>query len=224
MPGMVNLFESMCQQKTKNTSIFMYQINVISAAEWSMTAVLYQEYNVKNNASHELLVKIIDKTLKKDFFHILACETCQANLPSKFVSRATLRTRAIGLPSLNYSLKDWQSVASPEGGGKTIQVQPELLIVNTHELLIVGILNRILFGTKIIYDIQENYWRNILLTNAFYKPLKPLLAGWVRLKEMSLLPFYHGALLAEKGYERELKSILKKNISSFKIKSGFQKI
>ena len=31
---------------------------------------------------------------------------------------------------------------------KTIQVQPELLVVNTHELLIVGIINRILFGTN----------------------------------------------------------------------------
>src|SRR5436190_24397317 len=37
-----------------------------------------------------------------------------------------------------------------------IKVKPELLVVTTHELLQVAILIRILFGTKIIYDIQEN--------------------------------------------------------------------
>jgi hypothetical protein len=87
---------------------------------------------------------------------------------------------------------------------KCIQVKPELLIVNTHELLIVGIANRILFGTKILYDIQENYARNILHTSAFALPLRPLLAGWVRLKEMLLTPLLQGMLLAENCYEQQL--------------------
>jgi glycosyltransferase involved in cell wall biosynthesis len=84
------------------------------------------------------------------------------------------------------------------------QVKPKVLIVNTHELLIVGIANRILFGTKVIYDIQENYWRNILQTNAFPKILRPLLASWVRLKEKLTSPLFHWNFLAEKGYEKEL--------------------
>ena len=87
---------------------------------------------------------------------------------------------------------------------KCIQVKPELLIVNTHELLIVSVLNRILFGTKIVYDIQENYARNILYTPAFAGPIRPLLAGWVRLKEMLLTPLFDGVLLAEKCYQNEL--------------------
>jgi hypothetical protein len=93
-----------------------------------------------------------------------------------------------------------------------IQVKPELLIVNTHELLMVSVVNRILFGTKIVYDIQENYARNILHTTAFSWPLRPLLAGWVRLKEMLLTPLFHGVLLAEKCYENELPFVRSKSL------------
>jgi glycosyltransferase involved in cell wall biosynthesis len=87
---------------------------------------------------------------------------------------------------------------------ETLQVKPEALIINTHELLIVAILNRILFGAKICYDIQENYFRNLLHTSAFPPILKTLLAYWVRLKEKLLVPFFHWSFLAEKGYEKEM--------------------
>lgn len=84
------------------------------------------------------------------------------------------------------------------------KVKPELLIVNTHELLIVGVLNRIFFGTQIIYDIRENYWRNILHTKVFPVPFRPFLAAWVRLKEILTAPFFHAFFLAEKTYVKEL--------------------
>jgi hypothetical protein len=84
------------------------------------------------------------------------------------------------------------------------EVKPELLIVNTHELLIVGILNRIFFGTRIIYDVRENYRRNILHTKAFPAPFRPLLAAGVRLKEKLTAPFFHAFFLAEKTYAQEL--------------------
>ncbi|MBX2898767.1 MAG: glycosyltransferase [Cyclobacteriaceae bacterium] len=93
-----------------------------------------------------------------------------------------------------------------------LKLKPELLIVNTHELLTVSIVNRILFGTKIVYDIQENYARNILHTPAFARPLRPVLAGWVRLKERLLTPLFHGVLLAEKCYENELPFVRSKSV------------
>ncbi|MBX2894183.1 MAG: glycosyltransferase [Cyclobacteriaceae bacterium] len=92
---------------------------------------------------------------------------------------------------------------------KCIQVKPELLIVNTHELLIVSIVNRILFGTKIVYDIQENYPRNILYTPAFPLLLRPVLAAWVRLKETLLTPLFNSIILAEKCYKQELPFVRK---------------
>ncbi len=86
---------------------------------------------------------------------------------------------------------------------KICKVKHDILIVNTHELLIVALLNRIIFGGKIIYDIQENYYRNILYTDAFPKLLKPILALWVRAKEKLTSPFFHWFFLAERGYEKE---------------------
>ncbi|MCA4895654.1 MAG: glycosyltransferase [Cytophagales bacterium] len=87
---------------------------------------------------------------------------------------------------------------------KILKVKPDVLIVNTHELLLVATINRILFGTMIVYDIQENYWRNILYTDAFPKPLRPAFAFWVRSKEVITSPLFHWNLLAEKGYEKEM--------------------
>ncbi|MEP2669783.1 MAG: glycosyltransferase [Cyclobacteriaceae bacterium] len=90
---------------------------------------------------------------------------------------------------------------------KTIKVKPKLLIANTHELLIVSVANRILFGTKIVYDIQENYYRNILYGEAFPWYLRRPLAFWVRFKEKVTSPLFHHFILAEKAYENELSFI-----------------
>lgn len=95
---------------------------------------------------------------------------------------------------------------------KIYKVKPDILIVNTHELLIVAVLIRIFYGSKIIYDVQENYWRNILWTDTFPSLLKPLLAIWVRGKEMLLSRFFHLFFLAEKGFEKEMKFFQNKSI------------
>ncbi len=89
-------------------------------------------------------------------------------------------------------------------GLKLFQLKPQLLIVNSHELLIVSIANRILFGTRIIYDLRENYYRNIKFSEAFPKWLGALLALWVRLKEKLTAPLFHHFILAEKAYQNEL--------------------
>ncbi len=85
------------------------------------------------------------------------------------------------------------------------KAKPDILIVNTHELLIVGSLNRIFFGTRIIYDIQENYFRNILYSEALPKLFRPVFALWVRAKEKITSPLFHWFFLAEKGYQNEFK-------------------
>lgn len=87
---------------------------------------------------------------------------------------------------------------------KCLQVKPEILIVTTHELLIVALINRILFGTRIWYDIQENYYRNIRFGGAFPPVISEFLALFVRLKEKATAPFFQGFFLAETGYTREL--------------------
>jgi glycogen synthase len=95
--------------------------------------------------------------------------------------------------------------ASLEVLKKIHEVKPELIIINTPELLWVAILNRILFGRKIIYDVLENYYRNIRYTEVYPKWIRLPLALLTRLAERLSAPFLHQFFLAEKGYETELR-------------------
>jgi len=83
------------------------------------------------------------------------------------------------------------------------KLKPDLLIITTHELLLTALLCK-LTGCRIIYDVQENYYRNIRYTAAFPKIVRPLLALYVRCKEYLAAPFIDHFFLAEKGYTQEL--------------------
>lgn len=89
------------------------------------------------------------------------------------------------------------------------RIRPHLLIVCTAELLPVALCARFLWGVKIIYDIQENYVRNILHGNAWPRHLRPLLALTVRIIEYVTSLTVSHFLLAEQTYADELKFIRK---------------
>ncbi len=91
-----------------------------------------------------------------------------------------------------------------------LKLKPDILIVSTHELLGIALIYRFISRKKIIYDIQENYFKNILYTNAFAKPLRWPVASLVRCKEKITSIFVSGFVLAEKCYENELDFIGKK--------------
>ena len=91
-----------------------------------------------------------------------------------------------------------------------IKVKPQLIIANTHDLLWVVALYRIFFGCRVIYDIQENYYRNLRYQHNYSWLLKQLLAIYVRLKEYIASPFIHGFTLAERCYQQELHFIGKR--------------
>ena len=93
---------------------------------------------------------------------------------------------------------------------KYIKVKPEVIIVNTHELLLVTYLYRILFGGKFIYDIRENYVKNIRNTSVFPYLLRAPLAFWVWAKEWVCKPFIDHYFLAERIYKQQL-SFLSQN-------------
>ena len=87
---------------------------------------------------------------------------------------------------------------------QTIRLRPALFMVTTHELIVAGCLAKIFLRCSIVYDIQENYFRNIRYTNAFPGGLRYLVALWVRLKEKLLTPFFDSLIIAEKCYQHEL--------------------
>lgn len=85
-----------------------------------------------------------------------------------------------------------------------IKVKPDLIISNTHELLIVILLYKILFGSKIVYDIQENYYENIRHSKAFPWLFRRPIALYVRVKERLVAPFIDHFLFAERCYLQQL--------------------
>ncbi len=87
---------------------------------------------------------------------------------------------------------------------KINQVKPDIIIINTPELLFVTVIHKIFFKCKLVYDVLENYYRNISHTEAYPPILKNVLAILTRLTEFVFSPFVDEYLVAEKGYLDEL--------------------
>jgi hypothetical protein len=100
--------------------------------------------------------------------------------------------------SIDRLLQPWRLI------GDVVKLTPDLLIITTHELLLVAMLVKLFTRCHVLYDLQENYYRNIRYTNAYPKLLRQLLAAYVRLKEIILAPAIDYFILAEKGYRDEL--------------------
>lgn len=103
---------------------------------------------------------------------------------------------------------------------RCMRIRPNVLIITTHELLVWAVLTRLLTASKIIYDVQENYYLNILHTSAFPKPVRFPLALVVRACEQVTAPFIHHFFLAESIYVEQLKFIGKR-FTIIKNKSAF---
>jgi hypothetical protein len=92
-----------------------------------------------------------------------------------------------------------------------LQLKPEVIIVNSHELLLVSSLYRILFSSRLLYDVRENYYYNLVYTPTYPPLLKHLLGLYVRSVEYITRPFITHYLLAEQTYRRELGFVKDKN-------------
>ena len=85
-----------------------------------------------------------------------------------------------------------------------IKVKPEVVIVNTYELLGFSILYKIIYSKKIIYDVIENYALNVLYNPQYHYLVRAILAFLIRSKETLLAPFVNHFILAEKSYRKEI--------------------
>ena len=93
---------------------------------------------------------------------------------------------------------------------KYLQLKPQLIIVNTPELLWVIYLIKILFGTKIIYDLQENYRYNIKQNKIYSGITKSISLFYLKLIERLTKYFIDGFFVAEEVYLNDLNFIHKK--------------
>jgi hypothetical protein len=110
-----------------------------------------------------------------------------------------------------------------------IKVKPEIIIVNTPELLPVISIYRILFGGKIYYDVLENYYKNFLYLPSYSKPFNYIKAAYVRGIEWLSRPFISHYFLAEECYSSELrftkrKSSIIRNTFAGEIRQNYDKI
>jgi glycosyltransferase involved in cell wall biosynthesis len=93
-----------------------------------------------------------------------------------------------------------------------LPLSPDVIIVTTHELLLVAVIFRLFRKTTIVYDIQENYFRNILFLPTFPPLLRLPLALWVRGWERLLTLFVRKVTVSEEGYISELRFIRRKAV------------
>jgi glycosyltransferase involved in cell wall biosynthesis len=84
-----------------------------------------------------------------------------------------------------------------------IQLKPNLLIINSPELLLPSLFIKVRLKTPIIYDVRENYFRNIWYQNTYPPHLRFPLALIVRSLEYLSRFWIDFYLLAERNYEKE---------------------
>ena len=84
------------------------------------------------------------------------------------------------------------------------KVKPKVVIFNTPELLCVILLYKVLFRCRVIYDIQENYFRNIVFNKNYLYTVRWLMGYLVKVKEWSARTFIDRVIFAEEGYEKEM--------------------
>lgn len=85
-----------------------------------------------------------------------------------------------------------------------LKVKPQLIIVSSPEILLVSYFIRIIFGTKILYDVQENYRFNLKYSNVYSASFKPIISFAIKSIEWLSRYFVSGYLLAEEAYIYQL--------------------
>ncbi|MEM9859239.1 MAG: hypothetical protein AAF843_17910 [Bacteroidota bacterium] len=85
-----------------------------------------------------------------------------------------------------------------------VQLKPSIIIFSTHELIWICLMYKLFWGGKLCYDVQENYYRNILYGKSFPILIKHILAYYVRFKEYLSSAVIDHYFLAEKAYANEL--------------------
>ena len=92
-----------------------------------------------------------------------------------------------------------------------IKIKPNYVISCTHELLKMSFYIKLFTKAKIMYDVQENYYSNIIHTTVFPYILRFPIAFFVRMNEWISSFVIHHYLLAEECYLDEISFIKKEN-------------
>ncbi len=84
-----------------------------------------------------------------------------------------------------------------------LKIRPHLIIVTVPELIPIALLFKFFYHSKLIYDVQENYERNIIFQGIYKQPLKTLVLLGLRFCEWMAGVGMDNFILAEKCYENQ---------------------
>ncbi len=84
-------------------------------------------------------------------------------------------------------------------------LRPNVFIFSTHELIFPALVLKVILNTRIIYDVRENYYRNIRHSEGLPSLIRWPLAALVRFKEKLMAPAIDHFILAEEGYDKEFR-------------------
>lgn len=131
--------------------------------------------------------------------HCIGYPTQSESKPLQNIYFHPIADKPFGRISLKRVFAPWQILKIVHS------LRPGILIITTHELLAMAVLARLILSCKLLYDIQENYCRNVLHTSSLPVIVRHVLAYWIRFKEIISSNFINHFILAEAGYLSELK-------------------
>ncbi|MFK7899807.1 MAG: hypothetical protein AB8B61_03510 [Cyclobacteriaceae bacterium] len=91
-----------------------------------------------------------------------------------------------------------------------LKLKPSLIICTSYELLGSTVLTKLFFRTKVIYDVQEDYFKNIYYASTLPSFIRKPLAYFIRSKEILWSWFVDHFFVAEKVYLEDV-PFLKEN-------------
>jgi len=90
------------------------------------------------------------------------------------------------------------------------EIGPKIIIITAPDQLIAIALFKKKQSVKVVYDIQEDYWKNIIYQRIYPFPINLFLGTAVRVLEFLSASFINHYILAEKIYEKDLSFVRKK--------------
>ncbi|MCU0383371.1 MAG: hypothetical protein MUF68_04820 [Cyclobacteriaceae bacterium] len=103
---------------------------------------------------------------------------------------------------------------------KLIKLKPAVLVVASHELLLMAMFYKIISGAVVVYDIRENYALNLSLHHSRFTFFYKLLAYYLVIKQKAAMLWIDVIWLAENCYLEQLKFLPAKNVYVFENKAS----
>lgn len=85
-----------------------------------------------------------------------------------------------------------------------VKIRPQIIIVNTYELLKAASFYKIIFGCRLIYDIRENYHLNVAQGSSYPRISRAMIAFLIKKFESFFSVWVDHFFIAERSYKDEL--------------------